>query len=360
VRRRLTDALTGVAARSFPPSRRKDGWVVRDCAREAIDASGLRSLPRECVSLVGAGLRVRSGLATRDLRRAPWGEGLSALTLPLAAALLTVWVFGFVPRYDHWPLGEGWMLLLGGSLAAVVGAAVRSRWLTAVGALATFVAAASPHLGLGTTATLNTIPSFFDGGSAAVDFGAASLAPALLLAVGGLSLRRARPLSAWAVAGRLALGLTPATVALIVLLPAPEPRPTYGVISDAPGVVERVIVGPPYPMPWIWHAEALVNVLGIALAVALVVAWARARREPAAALASGLVLVSVAYPVAWLVSRNLAFALWMFDARAIGALAVLPLLLALMLMRRGARRDWPRPLVARAARRLSRTSAPPR
>lgn len=336
MRRRLTDALTAVAARSFPPSRRSDGRVVRDCAREAIDASGLRALPRECLSLVGAGLRVRSGLAVRDLRHAPWGEGLSALTLPLAAALLTVWVFGFVPRYDHWPLGEGWALLLGGSLLAVVGTAVRSHWLTAVGALATFVAAASPHLGMGTTATLNTIPSFFDGGSAAVDFGAASLPPTLLLAVGGLSLRRPRPLSGLAVAGRLALGLTPAVIALIVLLPAPEPRPTYGVILDAPGAVERVYVGPPTSTPWIANAEALVNVLGLALAVILVVTWARARREPAAALASGLVLVSVAYPVAWLVSRNLGFALWMYDARAIGLLAVLPLLLALMLMRRGA------------------------
>jgi hypothetical protein len=355
VRRRLTDALTAVAARAFPPSRRSDGWVVRDCARDAIDASGLRTLPRECLSLVGAGLRVRSGLATRDLRRAPWREGLSALTLPLAAALLTVWIFGFVPRYDHWPLGEGWVLLLGGALVAVVGAAVRSRWLTVIGALATFVAAASPHLGMGTTAALNDTPSFFDGGSGAVDFGATSLPPALLLAAGGLSLRRAGSLSARAVAGRLALGLAPALVALIALLPAPEPRPTYGVILDAPGVVERVYVGPPYPMPWIWHAETLVNVLGIALAAALVVTWARARREPAAALASGLVLVSIAYPVAWLVSRNLAFALWMYDARAIGLLAVLPLLLALMLMRRGARRDWPRPPAARAARLPSRT-----
>jgi hypothetical protein len=136
VSRRLTDALTALAALAYPRSRRSDGRVVRDCARDAIDSAGLRALPRECLSLVGAGLRLRTGMVALDLRHAPWRLALSALTLPLAAAILVVWTFGFVPRYDHWPLGEGWILLLGGSLAAVIGAAFRSRWLTAAGALA--------------------------------------------------------------------------------------------------------------------------------------------------------------------------------------------------------------------------------
>ena len=67
------------------------------------------------------------------------------------------------PRYDHWPLGEGWVMLLGGSLVAVVGAALRSRWLTAAGAGAVFVAAAAPYLGFGTEVALHDTPSFFAG-----------------------------------------------------------------------------------------------------------------------------------------------------------------------------------------------------
>jgi hypothetical protein len=145
--RRLTDALTALAAQTFPPSRSADGRVVRDCARDAIDASGLRAVVRESLSVATAGLRVRSGVAARELRLAPWRPALAALTLPLASALLCLWTFGFVPRYDHWPLGEGWALLLGGSLTAVIGAALRSRVLTSLGALATFVAAAAPYVG---------------------------------------------------------------------------------------------------------------------------------------------------------------------------------------------------------------------
>jgi hypothetical protein len=340
MRRRLTDSFTALAALSYPPGRETDRRAVRDCAREAIDTGGLLLLPRECFSLFVAGLRLRARVAPGDLRHAPWRAALSALTLPLAAALLVVWVFGFVQRYDHWPLGEGWAMLLGGSLLAVIGAALRSRWATAVGALAVFIAAAAPHFGLGTTFAFANTPSFFDGGSEAVDFGATSLVPALLLAAGGLSLPRRARRSLRDGAIPLALGLAPATVALILLLPAPEPQPTWSVEAlPGPGntVIEGPrIPGPPYPAPWIWHAEALVNVLGVALALALAVTWARARKNPAAALGSGLVLVSIAYPVAWLLSRQVAFDLWMYDARYIGLLTLVPLLAALGLMLRGA------------------------
>jgi hypothetical protein len=116
VKRRLTEAVTSLAAQTFPPSRRADGRVVRDCARDAIDAAGLRAMVRETASVAFAGLRVRWGVSVRDVRQAPWRPALGVLTLPLAAALLGVWTFGFVPRYDHWPLGEGWWMLLGGSL----------------------------------------------------------------------------------------------------------------------------------------------------------------------------------------------------------------------------------------------------
>jgi hypothetical protein len=334
VRRRLTDALTALAAQSFPSTRASDGRVVRDCARDAIDASGLRVLPRELVSLAAAGLRLRAGLAARDLWRAPWRSALAALTLPLSSALLFIWVFGFIDRYDHWPLGEGWAMLLGGSLAAVVGAALRSRWLTATGAAACFVAAASPQFGFGREASLAGTPSFFDGGQ--VDFGYSSLVPTLLVIAGAFCLRRDPTNRTRSAAARLALGLLPAVI-LVALLPPPEPRPTFGMELLGPGIEPRFREGPPYPWPWVQDADTLVLLLAVALENALVLTWARARTNPAAALASGLVLASVAYPLAWVAIRHLPVPYWFYDARFIGLLTALPLLVALILMRRGAR-----------------------
>jgi hypothetical protein len=320
--------------------------VVRDCAREAVDGAGLRALPRECLSLALAGLRTRPREAVLEIRSAPWREALSVLTLPLAATILVVWIFGFVPRYDHWPLGEGWAMLLGGSLLAVVGAALRHRWLTAAGAAATLVAAASPYLGYGTDVAIAHTPSFYTGWS--VDIGAASLLPTLLLVAGALTLPpRPRP-PVREVMGRLALGLVPALVAIGYLLPAPEPEPTRTFVYDAikPEVgrtVEvvgpTVVVGPPYPMPWIFPSRTLVAAVGIALALAIVVTWRRNRTHPAHALATGLVLASLAYPLVWVAIRTepVPTPYWMYNGAYPLLLAVLPLLLALVLMRRAGR-----------------------
>jgi hypothetical protein len=335
MKRRTIDRLTSLAARAYPPGRRSDAQVVRDCARDSIDADGIRVLMRELVSLVATGLRVRFGLAARDLWHAPWRDALGALTLPLAATLLVVWTFGFVPRYDHWPLGEGWAMLLGGSVAAVVGAALRSRWLTVVGALAVFAAAISPHFGYGTTVAIADTPSFFDGGAGAVDFGLAALVPTLLLVAGGLSLPAAPRLSPRRGASRLALGLAPALVALLVLLPAPKPHPTSGMEAIGPGVV-RLTEGPPYPMPWITHADMLINLLGVALLIALWRGWERARTEPAASMATGLALASVAYPIAWVSLPMVGLPWWMYQREWVVLLAMLPLVFALLVMRRGA------------------------
>jgi hypothetical protein len=63
-RRRLTDALTSLAAQTFPPSRRGDARVVGDCARDAIDAYGLRAMARETASVALAGLRMRCWAST--------------------------------------------------------------------------------------------------------------------------------------------------------------------------------------------------------------------------------------------------------------------------------------------------------
>jgi hypothetical protein len=88
--RRVNEVLTGLASLTFPRARRADTHVVRDCPREAVDAAGLRALPRESISLAIAGLRTRPREAVLELRRAPWREALSVLTLPLAATVLVV------------------------------------------------------------------------------------------------------------------------------------------------------------------------------------------------------------------------------------------------------------------------------
>ena len=311
--------------------------MVRDCAREAIAANGLLALIRESLSLLTAGLRTRVGLAAVELAHAPWRSALQELTLPLATALLLVWTYGFVPRYDHWPLGEGWALLLGGSLTAVVGAALRSRWLTAGGAAATFVAAAAPYLGFGTEMALSGTPSFFQGWN--LDFGASSLLPTLLLIAGGLSLPRGTRLPAKAARARLAAGLLPAAIAAPTLLQYATPTPTIGYLYNYPDPEPVVQVGPPYSMPWLPPSRGLTLILGAALAIALVVTWRQARARPEWALATGLVLASVAYPVTWELTRTdgLNAPYWLLNAPYPLMLATLPALLALALMRRAGR-----------------------
>jgi hypothetical protein len=329
--RRLTDALTGFAARTFPPSRRADARVVRDCAREAIEGDGLRTLVRQSLSVAGAGLRVRLRVDARDVRHAPWRPALAALPLPLAAAFLCVWTFGFVPRYDHWPLGEGWVLLLGGSLVAVVGAAFAARWVIVLGAAAVFVAAAAPYVGYGTERALNDTATFFP--ASGVDLGAASLIPALLLAGAALSLPSGRERSLRTVLDRLLLGLLPTAVALIHLLPREKPEPSIGFVYDSlpergrtlPVQPDRVVFGDPYPFPELSASGPLLTALGVALLVAVVFTWRAARARPELALGTALVLVSVAWPLSW---RMHGYAVWPH--------ILVPLGLALALTLRGA------------------------
>ncbi|HEY1277012.1 MAG TPA: hypothetical protein VGF25_19050 [Thermoleophilaceae bacterium] len=342
-RRGLTDAVTASAARLFPRSRRHDAHVVRDVARESIEAAGLRRLPREAVSMATAGLRARLRIASAELGGAPWGAALRALTLPLASALVVVWLFGFVPRYDHWPLGEGWALLLGGSLLAVAGAAFGSRWPVALGAAAGLAAAVAPFLGKGTEAALADTPSFFQGDG--VDIAAASLAPTALLLVAAFALPAwpRRPLAAGL--RRLALALGPAALALAVLLPAPEPEPTRVVTIRGSGLEPLVSAGPPYPFPWIAESRPLLAALGLALLASVVIAAPRARTRPAAALATGMVLATVAYPLAWAALNNTDRApYWAHQSLGVTlVLSVPPLLLALALMRRSGRGRTPAP-----------------
>ena len=301
-RRRLNHTITGIATITFPKARRSDALVVRDCAREAVDATNMRALPRESLSLVMAGMRTRIGLAATEFRHAPWRDALAVLALPLAATLLLVWTFGFMSRYDHWPLGEGWALLLGGSLVAVVGAALQRGRLAAAGALVVFATAASPYLGFGTGTDFTGTPSFYHGWG--VDIGVASLLPTLLLVAAGLSLRRSPAPAASAIYARLAAGLGPALVAAVYLFPGPSREPTIVWTYMSPGEPPELSLAAPYPMPWLPESKPLLRILGLALAVAIVLTWRRARTHPAPALASGLVLLSVAYPLTWVAIRT--------------------------------------------------------
>jgi hypothetical protein len=322
--RRLSDALTSLAVQTFPPSRRHEGRVVRDSARDAVDALGMRALARESLAAAGAGLRVRLGVSARDILRAPWRPALATLTLPLAAALLCVWTFGFVPRYDHWPLGEGWVLLLGGSLVAVIGASLRSRWVTALGAGATFVAAAAPYVGWGTDVALADTASFYQGSG--VDLGAASLVPTLLLVAAAFCMPRRPERSVRGVLDRLVLGLLPTGIALVHLLPRPRPEPTFVFTYQGPGQDPTVSSGAPYPLPWLTESRTLITALGIALVVAVVFSWRSARTRPEAALGTAIVLAAVAHPVAW---KLHGYAVWPH--------IVIPLGVALALVLRAAR-----------------------
>jgi hypothetical protein len=335
-RRRISHTLTGLATVTFPRARRDDARVVRDCAREAVDAVGLRALPRESLSLATAGMRTRIGMSATELRRAPWRDALAVLALPLAATLLLVWTFGFMSRYDHWPLGEGWAVLLGGSLLAVVDAALERGRLVAAGALVVFAAAASPYLGLGTGTDFSGTPSLYHGWG--VDIGAASLLPTLLLVAAGLSLQReARPLRS--VRARLGAGLAPALIAAVYLYPGPSREPTIIWTYMSPGEPPELSLGAPYPMPWLPESKPLLRILGIALAVAIVVTWRAARARPAPALASGLVLASVAYPVVWAGMRSdmLPIPYQLYNGAYPLLLSAVPLVLALTLMRQAAR-----------------------
>jgi hypothetical protein len=89
-------------------------------------------------------------------------------------------------------------------------------------------------------------------------------------------------------------------------------------------------------MPWISPSRTLLAVPGIALAVAVLVTWRRARQQPVWALATGLVLASVAYPLVWAVMRTelVTIPYWLYNGQYPLLLACAPLLVALALMRR--------------------------
>ena len=199
------------------------------------------------------------------------------------------------------------------------------------------MAAAAPYLGFGTEAALSDTPSFFHGWS--VDFGAASLLPTLLLVAGGLSLPRGpRPSARGTLAG-LAAGLSPAAIAAVALIPYATPKPTLVYQYTGPHSDPIIRHGAPYEFPWLPPSRALLVILGAALAIAVIVTWTQARSHPERALATGLVLATVAYPLTWALTRTdaLQTPYWLLNGPYPLLLAILPALLALALMRRAGR-----------------------
>jgi hypothetical protein len=129
------------------------------------------------------------------------------------------------------------------------------------------------------------------------------------------------------VVDRLALGLLPTAITLVHLLPWHEPAPGISLVYDAPPPPgERpeptVVFGDPYPFPALTESDILVTAIGIALAVAVVLSWRAVHTRPEAALATALVLVSVAYPVAWVLHG---YAVWPTILVPLGAAIALTL-----------------------------------
>jgi small subunit ribosomal protein S2 len=163
-----------------------------------------------------------------------------------------------------------------------------------------------------------------------VDLGAASLIPALLLAGAALSLPRRPERSLRTVLERLVLSLLPTAVALIHLLPRQAPDPSVGFVYNTlpergrtlDPQPDRVVFGDPYPFPELTASRPLLTALGVALLVAVIFSWRAARARPEAALATALVLVSVAWPLAWTMHG---YAVWPHIVIPLGAALALTL-----------------------------------
>jgi hypothetical protein len=189
-----------------------------------------------------------------------------------------------------------------------------------LGAAAVFVAAGAPYVGRGTEADAPGTPTFFYAWG--VDLGATSLLVVVLLVGAALSLPRGARKSALPAAGRLLLGLMPTAFALLHLLPRPEPEPTRIMTMTEPGQEPILSWGPPYPCPWIPESEPLLTALGLALLVAVAYSWGAARTSPEVALATALVLVTVAWPLAWTMHG---YAVWPHIVIPLGAALALTL-----------------------------------
>jgi hypothetical protein len=256
--------------RAYPRERRlRDGAALRDLAAELGERHGSR---REAIGLLRGGLAARAeGMASAA--RAPWGEALRRLALPLAAVNAAIWVAG-AARLETLDLGVFWTLLLAGSLVALGGAVARARAPMLIGTLVVLATllADGVRTGLGH----GSRPAVLDAslGNLAVDVYAAWLPAAALLVAAALALPARGDWRPRALAARGGLASLPAVV-LVLLMPG---VPLYA--SEEVGLV--------------------VAVLGAVPPLAAVAGALLAGRDPALPLVGALLLVAWTPEAVWL------------------------------------------------------------
>ena len=224
-RRRLNHTITGIATITFPKARRSDALVVRDCAREAVDATNMRALPRESLSLVMAGMRTRIGLAATEFRHAPWRDALAVLAPPAGG---------------HAPAGLDLRLHLalrplaargglGPAAGRLAGGGGRRRARASVGSRRPALSSSSPPRPRPTSASgpertsparrASTTAGASTSGWHRCSQRCCSWPP-------GSACARSPAPAASAIFARLAAGLAPALVAAVYLFPGPSREPT--------------------------------------------------------------------------------------------------------------------------------------
>lgn len=120
---------------AYPPvSRHRDGKAILDLATE-LASEGRWAFVREAAGLLRGGLGARAKLVWSDFTGAPWRLALVRLALPLAVAVLCLFVgyVGGASSLGHW---MGWWALLGliSGTVAVWGAAIGRRSITVIAA----------------------------------------------------------------------------------------------------------------------------------------------------------------------------------------------------------------------------------
>jgi len=253
----MREWLLRLCLHAYPRARRaRDGEVLCDLAGEL---SAGRGVAREALGLLRGGLAARAGeLAGRT--RAPWGEALRRLALPLAALGAAIWLPG-AARLGTLDLGLLWTALVAGSVLALAGAAARWRPAALAGSLLVLAALLLDGLrtGIGDTPRTTVLDATL--GGLAVDLYAAWLPAAVVLVAAALALPGSRELRPREVGVRVTLGALP--------------------------VLAMLSLG----------TSALVLALAV---IPPLVATFPARREPALTLAAALALAAWAPEAVWL------------------------------------------------------------
>lgn len=276
----MNERLLRLCLLAYPRSwRARDGEVLLDLATEL---AAQRGATGEALGLIRGGLVAR-WQDTASGARAPWGNALGRLALPLAAATASISVVGAL-RFGTLDLGKFWTALLAGSLIALAGAVVRSRVSTLLGALMVLGTLLLDGVLSGLDHRAARLQAFL--GHASVDLLAAWIPAAALLAAAALAPvsveRRPRTLAA-----RTALGALPA-LTLVLLVP----HLPLGTPATSPEMAE------------IGAEELQVLLLLVSFAalppLAAIAGALAARRDPAAALAAALVLAAWTPEAIWL------------------------------------------------------------